>query len=102
MFNPSLTAFLPLGDHEKLGSSEFPIPVSFFYGDEDWVKNVDEDAAQLCILKLKKKHGIQSNYYAVPQAGHNMHMDNPDEFCRLIIMDINTPEEENWNPEMDY
>jgi pimeloyl-ACP methyl ester carboxylesterase len=77
MFNPTLTAHLPLGASDKLGSKDFPIPVSFFYGVDDWVKQVDEDAAQLCIIQLKKKHGIQSNYYTVPRAGHNMHMDNP-------------------------
>ena len=45
MFQPTLQSHLPLGAHDKLGSKAFPIPVSFFYGDEDWVKNVDEDAA---------------------------------------------------------
>jgi hypothetical protein len=45
MFNPTLTAELPLGTKDKLGNPEFPVPISFFYGDEDWVVNVDEDAA---------------------------------------------------------
>jgi hypothetical protein len=66
MFNPTLTAFLPLSTSDKLGSKDFPIPVSFFYGDEDWVKQVDEDAAQLCVIQLKRRHGIHSNYYTVP------------------------------------
>lgn len=45
MFNPTLTAHLPLGTPDKLGNPDFPVPISFFYGDEDWVANVDEDAA---------------------------------------------------------
>ena len=51
-----------------------------------------------CRKKLEK---IQ-NYYTVPQAGHNMHMDNPKEFSKLIIMDVFSPEEENYNPIVDY
>ena len=36
MFNPGLQAHLPLGARDKLGSPEFPIPISFIYGDSDW------------------------------------------------------------------
>jgi hypothetical protein len=37
MFNPTLTAHLPLGAENKLGKADFPVPISFFYGDDDWV-----------------------------------------------------------------
>jgi hypothetical protein len=29
-------------------------------------------------------------------------MDNPAEFAKLIIMDVFSPEEENYHPVMDY
>ena len=45
LFTPALQAHLPLGTPEKLGSSKFPIPISFIYGSEDWTLQVDEDAA---------------------------------------------------------
>ena len=42
-FNFSLQPYLPLGTPEKLASPEFPIPVSFVYGDNDWTRVVDQD-----------------------------------------------------------
>ena len=49
MFNANLHAHLPLGAKDKLGSPNFPIPVSFYYGDDDWVKFVDEEWGQKCV-----------------------------------------------------
>ena len=37
LFNPLLRAHLPLGTEDKLASPTFPIPISIFYGDDDWV-----------------------------------------------------------------
>ena len=37
MFTPGLMAYEALGADDKLGCPNFPIPVSFFYGDKDWV-----------------------------------------------------------------
>ena len=36
-FDLSLTAKLPLGIRDKLGSENFNLPISFIYGDNDWV-----------------------------------------------------------------
>ena len=44
LFNPDLHAFLPLGHQSKLGSLDFKVPVSFFYGENDWVLFVEENA----------------------------------------------------------
>jgi hypothetical protein len=33
MFTPALTPYHPLGSEEKLKNKEFPIPISFIYGD---------------------------------------------------------------------
>ena len=41
---------LPLGTEEKLSNPDFPIPISFIYGDQDWVYNfVDGDYAKNCV-----------------------------------------------------
>lgn len=48
-FNFSLEAHLPLGTKEKLANPEFPIPVSFIYGDNDWTRVVDQDFCKVCI-----------------------------------------------------
>ena len=67
-----------MGTDKKLASSEFPIPISFYYGDQDWVLYVDENAADICVSQNKKKHGQHKSInYCVQNAGHNMHMDNP-------------------------
>jgi len=36
-FNMNLQAHLPLGTADKLANSRFPLPMSFIYGDDDWV-----------------------------------------------------------------
>jgi hypothetical protein len=46
MFTEDLLAHLPLGVPSKLGSESFPVPVSFFYGENDWVLFVEKDAGQ--------------------------------------------------------
>ena len=37
---------LSLGHPDRLASPNFPIPISFVYGDQDWVRVVDEDAGR--------------------------------------------------------
>ena len=33
---------LSLGHPDRLANKDFPIPVSFIYGENDWVRRVDE------------------------------------------------------------
>ena len=49
MFDPALQAYHPLGTDQKLASPNFPVPISFIYGEEDWMLQVDDDAAQICV-----------------------------------------------------
>ena len=50
MFTPSLQAKYPLGTDDLLNSPEFSMPISFFYGDNDWMLQVEEDAPHKCIM----------------------------------------------------
>ena len=43
IFTPGLQAHHPLGTKNRLGS--FEKPISFFYGEQDWVLEYDDDAA---------------------------------------------------------
>ena len=43
MFELGLVCPIPLGAKDRLGAPDFPIPVSFIYGDSDWVLMVEED-----------------------------------------------------------
>ena len=45
MFTPSLTPYLPLCTEKKLKRKDFPIPISFIYGEIDWTPFVDENSA---------------------------------------------------------
>ena len=56
-FDPSFQAFLPLGTSEKLASTDFPIPLVFIYGENDWVKTMDDGAGLSCVKANKQKHG---------------------------------------------
>ena len=60
MFNPYLRAYLPLGTEEKLASSSFPIPISFFYGDDDWCQKKEGEGPLDVIEANRKMHGNQS------------------------------------------
>ena len=71
LFNVGLICKTPLG--QRLIDSG--IHCSFIYGQSDWVKLVDE-------LWAKK---ITDRYYVVKDAGHNMHMENPEDLTRLMI-----------------
>jgi cardiolipin-specific phospholipase len=84
MFNSDMHAHLPLSD--KL--AKMPLPVSFYYGEGDWVFHVEDQAGKECVLLSQKIHGQKSRYYIVPNADHNMHMDNPEEFSKMILDDL--------------
>lgn len=45
LFNPQMQAQLPLGINSKLASHQFELPISFIYGDNDWVQIIEEDIA---------------------------------------------------------
>ena len=42
LFKQSVMAHIPLATKDKLLNKDFPVPISFIYGDDDWVvKEVD-------------------------------------------------------------
>ena len=42
LFELPLIAHVPLGAEDKLGNPDYPIACTFIYGDDDWVKNIDD------------------------------------------------------------
>lgn len=75
----------PLANPERMASKEFPIPVSFIYGDADWVLSLEGDAGKNVV---EANQSDESRYHIVAHSDHNMHMDNPVEFANIIINDI--------------
>jgi len=63
---------------------DFPIPVSFFYGDRDWT---DHKAGQ-AVVQINKFARSLSHVYYISDSDHHMYIDNPIEFATLIIDDI--------------
>jgi len=76
----------PLESPSLLGNPELPFPVSFFYGDIDWM---DIEGGRR-VVEINQFKGTHSHVYEVSNSDHHMYIDNPDEFAQLIIMDIET------------
>jgi cardiolipin-specific phospholipase len=70
-------AFRPLETEEFLGNSNLTIPVSFFYGDIDWM---DKKSGERIVDKNKFKDQY-SHVYIVTNSDHHMYLDNPEEFA---------------------
>mmetsp|Transcript_24695 Transcript_24695/g.38429 ORF Transcript_24695/g.38429 Transcript_24695/m.38429 type:complete len:139 (+) Transcript_24695:824-1240(+) len=88
LFDVSLQPKLPLGTDDKLNNPEFPIPISFVYGSNDWTRVVDTDFGKKIVETNRGKFGSQSNFLIVPDADHNMHMDNPQALANTVINDL--------------
>ena len=95
-FYPGMYAKKPLEIEEKLGNQNLNLPISFFYGDRDWM---DESAGRRVLLK--NIYGGQSQdleserlsqHYIVPRSDHHMYFDNPTDFVDLMIKDIELAE----------
>ncbi|KAJ1678415.1 hypothetical protein EV182_004093, partial [Spiromyces aspiralis] len=57
------------------------MPVVFMYGTHDWM---DYQAAEAA----RKRMHVPTKLYRVPQAGHNIHLENPKEFDRIILAEL--------------
>lgn len=78
-FQLGLYAHHPLEDAERLGNPELPIPVSFFYGDRDWM---DYRAGERVVVKNRFHAGQSpeqslSQVYIVTDSDHHLYLDNP-------------------------
>ena len=87
-FELGMWAINPLETRERLGS--LPIPVSFFYGDRDWM---DYRGGQRVIEQNRfynaeaKEKGL-SQVYIISDSDHHLYFDNPVEFAKLIVQDV--------------
>ncbi len=85
-FELGMWAINPLIDEERLSNPELNLPISFFYGDLDWMdSNPGHQIVEANMYGGDKKI---SSCYIVNNSDHHMYIDNPEEFARLIIHDI--------------
>lgn len=78
-----------------LRNKDIPIPVSFIYGDRDWVQLIEDDIAWEIVRENKfcgldsEECGLNiSKVHLIPTSDHAMHMDNGTALADTIINDI--------------
>ena len=80
----------PLEVEDRLANRSLNIPVSFFYGDRDWM---DFRGGQRVIENNKFYNSADPDQglchvHIVTNSDHHLYLDNPNEFAQLLILDI--------------
>ena len=84
----------PLAAESALGSAAFPLPVSYIFGDQDWMgklEGVPEGIGPKKVVDINQHPG--SKLHILEDSDHNMQMDNPEGLARLMIEDLLGPNE---------
>lgn len=83
-FDHFIYSKVPLDEVGRLSDSL--IPISFWYGDRDWMKNTGKHD----VLGRNPFKGTFSSEYIVENSDHHLYLDNPDEFAQQILLDLST------------
>lgn len=83
-FDPYFHAVLPLDDENCLKGLD--LPISFVYGDRDWMKNVGTHD----LLAQNPLKGVHSHNYELEDSDHNLFFDNPEGLIAIIRQDLAT------------
>lgn len=83
-FKPGMFAHNAIESENRLGNPDITIPVSFFYGDRDWM----DIKGGRRVVEKNIYYGTLSHVYQISDSDHHMYMDNPEEFAQKIIEDI--------------
>ncbi|KAJ6629238.1 alpha beta-hydrolase [Mycena sp. CBHHK59/15] len=78
---PGAHARLPLVDR----IAPLKIPVTFVYGDHDWM---DPEGGEQSVENLRKAGNGQGRSYIVNNAGHQVYLDNPKAVNDLIVKEL--------------
>jgi len=65
--------------------SALKIPVTFAYGDNDWM---DPEGGTESVERLRQAGNGQGKMYIVPHAGHHLYLDNPKATNDLLIKEL--------------
>lgn len=77
----------PLEEDDRLGGIQ--IPVSFFYGDRDWMAR----EGGINVVEKNPYKGTHSHVYIISDSDHHMYFDNPTEFVMKILEDLENLDE---------
>ncbi|KAK7060339.1 hypothetical protein VNI00_001104 [Paramarasmius palmivorus] len=78
---PGAYARLPLVDRV----SALKIPVTFVYGDQDWM---DPEGGYQSVEEMRKAGNGQGRMYIVNNAGHHVYLDNPKVVNDLLVKEL--------------
>ncbi|KAI0036011.1 alpha/beta-hydrolase [Vararia minispora EC-137] len=78
---PGAHARLPLVDR----IAALKIPVTFAYGEHDWM---DPEGGQASIDNMRKAGNYNGKMYVVPKAGHHLYMDNASAVNTLLVSEL--------------
>ncbi|KZT27023.1 alpha/beta-hydrolase [Neolentinus lepideus HHB14362 ss-1] len=81
---PGAHARIPLVDRV----AALKIPVTFVYGDQDWM---DPQGGTDSVENLRKAGNGNGRMYIVPHAGHHVYLDNPKVTSDLIVKELDRP-----------
>jgi pimeloyl-ACP methyl ester carboxylesterase len=76
LFSQDLQAHLPLGATNKLSNPELRVPVSFVFGDNDWMRFTEDDYGKE-VVKATQQTQPENHFYICHISGHNLHTENP-------------------------
>jgi pimeloyl-ACP methyl ester carboxylesterase len=79
---PGAHAVRPLVD--TLLPENVKMPLTFIYGEYDWMDYRNGQG----IVERFKEEGRAADLYRVPNGGHQMFMENPDDFSRVLIQSL--------------
>ena len=77
--NISFDSFLycnatPLGHPSKLANENFTVPISFFYGENDWMRSLERETGPKIVHDSQNP---SSSFHILKGANHNLHLSNP-------------------------
>jgi len=74
-----------LNSKDKLAQPDFPVPISFMYGDVDWM---DSSGSEAVVRANKHFSKGECQLYVVSDSSHHVNMDNPEEFIERLTEDF--------------
>ena len=84
-FEPGLFAYKPLANPDRLYNTLIPFPISIVFGQRDWM---DSRGARDIVKANKFFESGDSQLHVLPNAGHQLFMNNPQGFVELITADV--------------
>jgi hypothetical protein len=97
-FKSGVLAHNPLEHITRLGNPNLPFPISFIYGEVDWMDNQGAERA----ITVNRSFGKLCRIYYVAGSDHNMYIDNPKGTIKVILKDVKLMNMRKYKDEMLY